>query len=189
MASGHPIAAGIFLSIMVGGIGYAAVSATRGQAEARSRAIAEAAAKQKEMLVEGVARGQQGDLDGAVNVLSTLLREDPSNEDAAYNLGVALGAVGRYEDAAKVLSSLLAKRSDDWGATAELAGVYDAQGDGERATQLLDRIPAGEGDLKARFADAERWGAVRGHARFAALQAKHDLTATASTAAAPAPVE
>lgn len=185
MASGHPIAAGIFLCLAVGGIGYGALRATRGQAEERQRSAALAVEAHKRMLVEGVTRGQEGDLEGAVNTLSALLREDPTNEDAAYNLGVALGAVGRYDDAEKVLSALIAKRSDDWGATAELAGVYDARGDGERAAQLLDRIPAGEGDLKARFGDAERWGAVRSHARFEALRVKHGLTGTATTAAAP----
>lgn len=186
MASGHPLAAGLFLCLAVGGIGYGAVRAVHGQRDAHARESAERAARHKKLIVDGVARGQAGDFEGAVLALSTALREQPDDEDAAYNLGVALGALGRTEDAEKVLSALVSQHPEDWSAVAELAAVYDARGDGERAAQLLDRVPVGEGDLRARFADPERWSTVRGHARYPALSAKHGLsTTTTATASGP----
>lgn len=180
MADGHPLVAGTFLALAIGGVGYGTTRAVVGQREAAVARVAAAEAERKAMLTDGVQRGQQGDFEGAVLVLTRLVREHPDDGDAAYNLGVALGALGRHDDAERVLSGLLARTPDDWGATAELAAVYDTRGDGERALQLLEKVPAGEGDLVARFSDPQLWATTRSHARFEALRAKHGLAATST---------
>lgn len=193
MAHAHPIAAGVFVTAIVALIGYGASRAVVSQREAHDKAAQQQAALHKKNITDGVARGQEGDLEGAVALLAAAYKRDPNDIDAAYNLGIALAALGRYDDAEKLFSGILAKEPGDWDATAELAAVYDARGDGERAMQLLQKIPEGKADVGARFADEERWASVRGREDFAAFARKHGIQAAAATVtgtqSAAAPVE
>lgn len=183
MAQSHPIAATIFVGVVLGTVAYGTQSALVHQRAEAERQVAERAAKRKLNIETAVIQGQAGDYEGASLLLQSVLREYPGDLDASYNLGIALSAMTRYDEAEKVFSAILKASPDDFDAMAELAAVYDGKGDAERAMQLLDKIPAGKAELAARLGDESRWTAIRAHARFRELALKVGLTQTSTPAA------
>lgn len=181
MAETHPIVATLFVGLVGSLIVNGALGAVEHQREEAVR-VAEARAKdRRDNIALAVARGEEGDYEGAAALLNEVLQEDPSDPDALYNMGIAVAAMGRTDDAEKIFSSILAKSPSDWDATAELAGIYDAKADGERAMQLLEKIPPGAANLTARLGDASHWMAVRRHERWPTLSTKHSVSTSTTT--------
>jgi len=83
----------------------------------------------------GVARGAQGDLEGAEEALAMALDADPSHYDALYNLGVLYLLRSRPQDAVEAFLDSLHVKPDNHPVLFQLGRAYEAVGDRHRARE------------------------------------------------------
>jgi tetratricopeptide (TPR) repeat protein len=187
----HPLIAGAFLTLVVGAVGGAAVykllhptHSKHAEAEPDHGTPPEIEpATVSEQIMAAIRIGEEGDMEAAAEILAVIVRGNPENADALFNLGIALGALERHADADKVFARILELNPKDWEATAERAGLQIAQGKIDDAFAMMDQIPAGEGRLSLRLDEDPRWKGVRNDPRLTALRSKHGLGAPKANAA------
>ncbi|HZF25311.1 MAG TPA: sulfotransferase [Steroidobacteraceae bacterium] len=118
------------------------------------------------MLLLGVARRKMGGAAAAVEILSTLIAQQPHSAAAHYELGLALGADRKGEDAVSALRRALQLKpelSDAWRALGDhLTGIGDTQGADEAYAQQIKHstrdprlMEAGSALVENRIAVAE----------------------------------
>ena len=163
--SRHPILAGLFVASALAIIGTLAVTMTLG---ARRRVINAA-------IMEAIVVGRRGNLDKAVEMLTRVVAEHPSNTDALFNYGVALTGVSRHEEADAIFVRLIEQDSADYEAMAERAGIRQSMDDLDGAFSILESIPVGEGGMRGRLQLDPRWRPVLGDPRMRALRDKHGV--------------
>jgi Flp pilus assembly protein TadD len=159
----HPIAGGLALIILVGGLGYGVVAAVRGSMRAaetspsksKSAPDAEAAepsfASLGEAIDYGIALARQERMQEALAHFERLTRAYPEAPAAWHNYGLALSAVRMYGPARTALEKALALDPDSWDTTAELATLHVLEKDVSGGLELLESIPAGEGRVGKRL--------------------------------------
>ena len=114
-------------------------------AEAQFRALLDAADAAEALQGLGLARFQQGDAAGAVDLLRAALALKPEPR-TAYNTALALAGSGRQAEAAALLEPLLTSAPDYWPPYQALGSLLADRGDlaaaGQVALTLLRRVAA-----------------------------------------------
>ena len=117
-----------------------------------SRLIADHGDTPELTVVLGQAHAQQGDYEGAVELLQKALKLQPTVADANATLGFIYFTQGRLKEAEAALRAELAAHADNVRARHTLAAVVDRDGRPDEALPLLRAV------LKARPGFAEnRW--------------------------------
>lgn len=91
---------------------------------------------------EGLARMQQGDLDGATACLERARRHNPNRLFVLNNLGILYAAAERYDDAIECFALAAARYPHQPEGVTNLAGCYLDVGQPTAAIALLERVPA-----------------------------------------------
>ncbi len=98
------------------------------------------------LLYRGQLQLQAGDANGAVTTLQTIIKNDPNNAAAHYQLGVAFRELGNSGGAASELSEAVRLRPDMVEAQRSLAIIAMQKGDmsalGQAASKLIQQQPA-----------------------------------------------
>ncbi|MCC7380239.1 MAG: tetratricopeptide repeat protein [Deltaproteobacteria bacterium] len=178
----HPFKAGVFLALVLAAVGYGVVYKLQHPSAAKSSGHGEKgegggehAATPAEQIVEAIELGQSGDLEGAVRILDGIVKADPNNLEARYNLGIALAGMDRLDEADFAFARLLEKDPQDWEAIAERAAIRAVRGQTADAFKLLDQIPAGQGGLTTRLDSDPRWVPHGQDERMNPIRARHGL--------------
>ncbi len=136
---------------MEGGFGVLQVLTDREERETEERLLRQPEAL--DLLARGTEIGKQGDVEGAVALLSRAVELDPGLADAQFNLGIGLWRLGRSEAAIRAMQEAARLQPDDYDAHMRLgawlavgARYGDAVAEYERATGL--RIESPEAWLK-----------------------------------------
>jgi O-antigen ligase len=93
---------------------------------------------------EGLARMQQGDLDGATACLERARRHNPNRLFVLNNLGILYAAAERYDDAIECFALAASRYPHQPEGVTNLAGCYLDVGQPTAAIALLERVPAAQ---------------------------------------------
>ncbi len=173
MIKEHPIAAGAWLVLVVGGIGALATLGLQSSADNEKKT--ERGELNKE-LDEIIAAGRNGDYDVAIERLEEMIGKHPDEPSLYLNLGIAQRAAGKLDDADRTFAKVLEIDPNDFDAMAERANILRERGDLEAAIDLMEKIPPNEGRLNMRLREDPLWIEVATNPRVKALREKHGVT-------------
>ena len=109
-----------------GGFGVLQVLTDREEREAEARLLRQPEAL--DLLARGTGLGKQGDVEGAVALLSRAVELDPGLADAQYNLAIGLWRLGRSEAAIRAMQEAARLQPDDYDAHMRLGAWLAASG-------------------------------------------------------------
>jgi tetratricopeptide (TPR) repeat protein len=175
----HHLAAGLWLALALGGIGYAAKAGLEGSARHHREAER---AEHTARLTAAIADVQQGRVDEGIAGLEALARDRPGDPAIEFNLALALRFAKRPDDADRQLAKIIAARPEDWDAHAERATLAAERSDLARALELLAPIPPGGGNLGRRFREDAAWEAFAQDPRAIPVFERHGFSDLADTA-------
>jgi tetratricopeptide (TPR) repeat protein len=168
----HPIAAGAWLLLVVGGIGFLATSGLKSGAEHERDAAKSELNKELEEIIEA---GRRGEYDVAIKGLEAMIVKYPKEPSIYLNLGIAQRAADKLDDADKTFAKVLELDPSDYDAIAERANILREKGDLEGAVAMMDKIPAGAGRVNMRLRDDPLWLEVAEDPKVKALRQKHGV--------------
>ncbi len=116
--------------------------------------VAGGAMPSADLLAEAKAALEQGDAQGAGELFSTLLHEEPENPEAWGGLVRALMALGREDEAEKALAQVppsIAERAEVAGARSALALAKEGREAASQLAGLQRRVDADGTDFQARY--------------------------------------
>lgn len=168
----HPIAAGVWLILVVGGLGFAAKAGMEASVEHRKHEEKEQINAELSKIIE---MGQRGKMDQAIEALKGLVAKHPDKAGLHLNLGVAYRAAGNLEKASAAFAKTLELDSKDYDAMAEQASILLEQKKPDEAISLIEKIPTNEGRLRQRLRDDPLWAGLAKDPRVQALRNKHGV--------------
>lgn len=168
----HPIAAGVWLILVVGGLGFLAKNGMEKSAEHREK---EEKQQINEELSKIIALGQGGKMKQAIEGLKELVVKHPEEPGLYLNLGVAHRAAGHLEEAEAAFEKTLELDPKDYDAMAERASILLEREKKEEAITLMEKIPQNEGRLRQRLRDDPAWARLAKEPRVKALREKHGV--------------
>ncbi|MEM1024908.1 MAG: tetratricopeptide repeat protein [Myxococcota bacterium] len=179
----HPIAGSLAFVVLVGGLGYGILTATRSSMHAASEPSTMSDLKPSngedseplslgEAISRGIQLARQDRTDEALGHFEQLTRSHPDVAATWYNYGLALSAVRLYDASRTALERALALDPDFWDSTAELATLHVLEKDISGALELMETIPPGEGRVGKRLRLDPVWQEVE-DPRIGKLLAKH----------------
>lgn len=101
-----------------------------------------ALAKYQLDLRHGAQLFEQGNYEEAVNVFERLLRQDPDDDSAVFNLALCHAAMERWAEAAQGFEKYLRRNDQDPAAYAFLAHIRSAQGRHQEAESVASKARA-----------------------------------------------
>jgi tetratricopeptide (TPR) repeat protein len=123
-----------------GGFGVLQVLTNQEELEAEARLRQEAEAR--DLLKRGTDLGRQGDIEGAVALLTRAIELDPALGDAHFNLGIGLYRLGRREDAIREMREAARLQPSDFDAHMRLGAWLSTAGQLGEATAEFERATA-----------------------------------------------
>lgn len=178
----HYIAAGVWLVLTIGGVGYGAYQGlhnAKHQTKSDEKAEVQDAMKAAIMVARS---GTTEDLEKAVDLLQHITQEFPEAKAPRVNLGIAHRALGNYAEAQKQFEKVLALDPEDWGAKAELASALVEQGKEEAGLDHLEAIPPKKARMEQRLRWDPIWKDVKDAERMEAIRARHGIGQLGDTA-------
>jgi tetratricopeptide (TPR) repeat protein len=123
-----------------GGFGVLQVLTDQEEKEAEARLRQEPEAR--DLLKRGTDLGRQGDIEGAVALLTRAIELDPGLGDAHFNLGIGLYRLGRREDAIREMQEAVRLQPSDFDAHMRLGAWLSAAGQLGEAVAEFERATA-----------------------------------------------
>jgi tetratricopeptide (TPR) repeat protein len=168
----HPIAAGTWLLLIVGGIGFLGFTGLQSGAEHEKNAEKSGLNQELEAIIDA---GRRGEYDVAIQGLEGMIAKYPNEPSLYLNLGIAQRAAERLDDADRTFAKVLELDPNDYDAMAERANILREKGNLEGALELMDKIPPGKGRVNMRLRDDPLWLEVAEEPRVKALRQKHGI--------------
>ena len=172
----HNVAAGLFLAMVLGGLGWFVTVAIDGvwvDSAARAEATKRERDEVRRILRSAVEYGHRARYKEAIGILDGATEKYGQYSAIWLNLGIAQRAEGDLAGAARSFQRALKENPKDWDALAETATVQKLLGQESAALASLERIPAGRGRVKERLEVDPVWGAAEDDRRLSALREKH----------------
>jgi tetratricopeptide (TPR) repeat protein len=173
----HPVAGILWLALVTAALAFGAKSGIQGSKRAALR----------NEVREAVEAGERGEYLRAEELLRDVLREEPNDVDALFNLGVADVALDKLDEADEAFTKVLEKNPNDWDALAERATLAERKGKTDEALKTLDRIPEGQGHMTDRLQNEVAWAKLDGDPRMNKIREKHGLPPLDRPAPKPTP--